>query len=163
MSQPYLQSQHHLESQLAPGLAASLSPMQVSYNTMQLHPSTSSQSSHTARISSTQYCTQYDIDAHQSSKSEQPDILQIILGRLLRSGSAHIRRRCWPHKDSSLHLTHQIPLQNSRISRMTISMNLPSPPYTYKHCQRHTAACTQTAPDICIQRYQLLRHGEIPR
>jgi hypothetical protein len=90
-------------------------------------------------------------------------ILQIILGRQLRSGSARIRHRRWPLEGSSSHLTQQIPLQNSRISRMRMSTNLPPPPWTYKHCQRHTAVCTQTAPDICIQRYKLLRHGEIPR
>jgi hypothetical protein len=74
MSQPYLQSQHHLESQQPPGLAASFSPMHFSCSTMKLRASSSSQSSHTARISSPQFCTQYDIDAHQSSKSEPPDV-----------------------------------------------------------------------------------------
>jgi hypothetical protein len=58
-----------------------------------------------------------------------PKSLPVISGTQLKRGSEHTPQRYWLHEDTSPHLTHQIPLQNSRISPITISNHL-LPPLT---------------------------------
>ena len=131
MSQQYPPSQYQIAPHQSSSLAASLSPLQVSCSTMQLQSSTRPQSLPTTHTSSIRRHTQYTLNAHQSP--EPPDMtlksLPVTPGRQLRRGSEHTPQRYRLHEDISPHLTHQIPLQNSRISPMTISKHL-LPPLT---------------------------------
>jgi len=72
MSQQYPSSHYQAAPYQTPCSAVSPPPMQVSYSTMQLQPSTRPQSPPPVPTSTDRYHTQYEINAHQSL--EPPDI-----------------------------------------------------------------------------------------
>jgi len=112
-------------------LAASLSPLQVSCSTMQLQSSTRPQSLplHIHRLSGVIRSIHSTLTSPLCHRTLTPKSLPIIPGRQLRRGNEHTPQRYRLHEDISPRLTHQIPLQNSRISPMTISKHL-LPPLT---------------------------------
>jgi len=72
MSRQYPPSQYQIASHQSSSLAASLSPLQVSFSTMQLQSSKRPQSLPTTHTSSIRRHTQYTLNAHQFP--EPPDI-----------------------------------------------------------------------------------------
>ena len=123
MSQQYPSSHYQTAPYQTPGPAVSPSPMQVSYSTLHLQPSTRPQSPPTIRTSTDQFHTLYEINAHQSP--EPPDInSQLSTTYCWQTVKKRKSPRHWLHGNFSPHSTHQIPLLNSRISKMTITKRL---------------------------------------